>query len=75
MEQTFFRICSMLSHCHMNGMVFPLDKFEFTKETLGFAGFEIIMEGIRQTAKYIQTIRNFLTQTNISEIHHLPSQS
>ena len=26
-EQAFFRICSMLSHCNKNGMVFSPDKF------------------------------------------------
>jgi hypothetical protein len=48
MEQAFFRICLLLSHCNKNGMVFSPDKFMFAKETVEFAGFEITMEGIRQ---------------------------
>jgi hypothetical protein len=32
------------------------------------AGFEITMEGIRPTDKYIEAIRNFPTPTNISEV-------
>jgi hypothetical protein len=64
MEQTFFRICSMLSHCNKNGMVISSDKFVFAKETVEFAGFEITMEGI----KPIEAIRNFPTPTNISEV-------
>jgi hypothetical protein len=44
MEQAFFRICSMLSHCNKNGMVFSPDKFMFAKETVEFAGFEITKE-------------------------------
>jgi hypothetical protein len=66
MEQSFFRICSMLSHCNKNGMVFSPDMFMFAKETVEFTGFKITMEGIRPTDKY--TIRNFLTPTNISEV-------
>jgi hypothetical protein len=68
MEQSFFRICSMLSHCNKHGMVFSPDKSMFAKETVEFAGFEITMEGIRPTDKYIEAIRNFPTATNISEV-------
>jgi hypothetical protein len=34
MEHSFFRICSLLSHCNKNGMVFSPDKFMFSKETV-----------------------------------------
>jgi hypothetical protein len=68
MGQAFFRICSMLSHCNKNGMVFSPDKFTFAKETVEFAGFEITNEGIKPTDKYIEAIRNFPTPTNISEV-------
>jgi hypothetical protein len=68
MEQSFFRICSLLSHCNKNRMVFSPNKFMFAKETVEFAGFEITMEGIRPTDKYIEAIRNFPTPTNISEV-------
>ena len=67
-EQSFFRICSMLSHCMKNGMVFSPEKFMFAMETVEFAGFEITMEGIRPTDKYIEAVRNFPTPTNISEV-------
>jgi hypothetical protein len=49
-------------------MVFSPDKFMFAKETVEFAGFEITMEGIKPTDKYIEAIRNFPTPTNISEV-------
>jgi hypothetical protein len=68
MEQSFFRICLMLSHCNKNGMVFSPEKFMFAKETVEVAGFEITMEGIRPTDKYIKAISNFPTPTNISEV-------
>ena len=66
--ESFFRICSILSHCNHNGMVFSPEKFEFAKETVEFAGFEITAKGIRPPAKYIESIKNFPTPTNISEV-------
>jgi hypothetical protein len=65
MEQSFFRICSMLSHCNKNGMVFSPEKFVFAKETVDFAFFKITMEGIRPTDKYIEAIRNFFSQPTL----------
>jgi hypothetical protein len=49
-------------------MVFSPEKFMFAKESVEFAGFDITMEGIRLTDKYIEAIRNFSTPTNISEV-------
>jgi hypothetical protein len=49
-------------------MVFSPDKFMFAKETVEFAGFEIITEGFRPTDKYIEAIKKFPTPTNISEV-------
>ena len=68
LEEAFFRICSMLSHCNQNGMVFSPEKFEFAKESVEFAGFQITMEGIKPTDKYVAAIKNFPTPTNISEV-------
>ena len=68
LEQAFNRICSILSHCNQNGMVFSPEKFEFAKETVEFAGFKITMEGIKPTDRYVEAIRNFPTPTNISEV-------
>jgi len=67
-EDSFFRICSILSHCNKNGMVFSPEKFAFARDTVEFAGFEITNEGIRPTAKYIESIKNFPTPSNISEV-------
>ena len=64
MEQSFFRICSLLSLCNKNGMVFSPEKFMFAKETVEFAGFEITMEGIRPTDKYIEAISKRSSRTS-----------
>ena len=49
-------------------MVFSPEKFEFAKVSVEFAGFNITMDGIKPTDKYIQSIKNFSTPTNISEV-------
>ena len=49
-------------------MVFSPEKFAFARETVEFAGFEITSKGIRPTAKYVESIKNFPTPTNISEV-------
>ena len=68
LESSFFRICSILSHCNQNGMVFSPEKFAFARESVEFAGFEITTKGIKPTDKYIESIRNFPTPSNISDV-------
>ena len=68
MEDAFFRICSILSHCNQNGMVFSPEKFQFASRSVKFAEFQIIMKGIQPTDKYINAIKNFPTPTNISTV-------
>ena len=68
MEESFHRVCSMLSHCNKNGMVFSPDKFQFAKETVEFAGFLITTKGIKPIDRYLDTIRNFPTPANITDI-------
>ena len=58
-EDAFFRICSILSHCNQNGMVFSPEKFQFASRSVKFAGFQITMKGIQHTEKYITAIKNF----------------
>ena len=57
-EKAFFRICGVLSHCNENGMVFSPDKLEFASK---FAGFQITMDRIKPTDKYIEAIQSFPT--------------
>ena len=61
LEAAFFRICAILSHCNHNGMVFSLKKFELAKGSVEFAGFNITLDGIKPTDKYLQSIENFPT--------------
>jgi hypothetical protein len=68
LEESFFRICNILSHCNKSGMVFSPDKFNFGKEEVEFAGIVIGMNGIRPTEKYQSAILNFPTPQNIHDI-------
>ena len=66
MGDAFFRICSILSLCNQNGMVFTPEKFQFASRSVEFAGFQITKKGIQPTGKYITAIKKFPTPTNIS---------
>ena len=68
LEEAFFRVCNVLSHCNKSGMMFSPDKFTFAKEEVEFAGITISKEGIKPTDKYLATIAKFPTPTNIHDI-------
>ena len=67
-EGAFLRICSLLSHCNKHGMVFSPQKFRFARREVEFAGFLITENGIKPAAKYTESIRNFPTPKNITEV-------
>ena len=54
-EGAFHRICSLLSHCNKNGLVFNPDKFKFARREVEFAGLLITKNGIKPAAKYTET--------------------
>ena len=45
-----------------------LDKFNFAKEEVEFAGITISKDGIKPTDNYLATIANFSMPTNITDI-------
>ena len=67
-EEAFFRICKLLSHCNKAGMVLSPTKFAFAKEEVEFAGIVISNIGIKPTKKYMQAIKTFPTPRNIHDI-------
>ena len=67
-EQAFFRICNILSHCSKAGMVFAPAKFQFAHEEVQYAGFTIGKDSIRPTDSYLQTIRDFPSPKNFSDM-------
>ena len=67
-EGAFQRICSILSHCNKNGLMFNSKKFRFVRREVEFAGFLITEDSIKPAAKYNAAIRDFPTPRNISEV-------
>ena len=55
-EGAFMRICSILSHCNKNGLVFNAEKIKFARKEVEFAGFMITEDGIKPAAKYTDSI-------------------
>ena len=68
LEEAFYRVCNILSHCNKSGMMFSAEKFHFAKEEVEFAGITISKDGIKPTDKYLATIAKFPTPTNIHDI-------
>jgi hypothetical protein len=75
LEQAFFRICAILSHCNQNGMVFSPEKFEFVKETVDFAGFKITTQtNISKVRSWFglinQVAYNFIKTEHMAPFRH-----
>ena len=58
----------MLSHCAESGLVFNPKKFRFAKKEVEFAGFLLTEDGIKPTPRYIKSIEEFPTPTNITGV-------
>ena len=58
----------MLSHCAKAGMVFSAPKFVFGAKEVEYAGFLVGADSIQPTPKYLQSILDFPTPKNISDI-------
>jgi hypothetical protein len=67
-EGAFERIYSIQSHCNQNGLVFNAEKFRLVRREVEFTGFMITEDGIKPTAKYTTSIRDFRTPRNISKV-------
>ena len=68
LEESFYRICNILSYGSKSGMLFCPKKFQFAKDEVEYVGFMIGKDGIRPTDKYIEAIKNFPSPTCISEV-------
>ncbi len=54
--------------CAVNGITLNPEKFHFAEDTVEFAGFSISPTGVRPGDKYLQSIMEFPTPTNITDI-------
>ena len=54
--------------CRNNGIVLNPDKFVFTADTVGFAGFEISPSEVRTCPKLSEAIEKFPTPKNLTDL-------
>lgn len=67
-EEAFFQAAQWLHICGSNGIILNPSKFQFAKDTVEFAGFEITPTTVRPCARFLEAIQNFPTPKNITDI-------
>ena len=67
-EGAFQRICSIMSQCNKNSLVFNVEKIRFTRREVEFTKFKITEDGITPADKYTTSVRDFPNPRNISEV-------
>ena len=67
-EDAFWHTFDYLRHCSANGIIFNKEKFVFASTTCEYAGFELTPDGYRPTSKMLDSIRNFPTPKNVSDV-------
>ena len=64
----FSRICQFLTKCSSQGVVFNPSKFQFAENSVRYLGFVINDSGIQPTSEFIQSISDFPTPSNITDV-------
>ena len=67
-QDSFFQAVEWLDICGNSGITLNPDKFVFSQDTVDFAGFEITANSVRPCEKFLNSIRNFPTPKNITDI-------
>ena len=67
-ETNFTDVCKLLEVCHIAGLIFNSDKFQFAPDVVDFAGLEVTNTGVRPSRKFLDANRAFQRPTNISEV-------
>ena len=68
LTESFFQAVTWLDLCGHHGITLNPDKFVFGADTVEFTGFEIMPHSVRPSKKYLDTIRNFPTPANTTDI-------
>ena len=66
-EEAFHQTAQWLDICARNGITLNPAKFTFAADTVEFAGFEISLESVRPSQRFLQAIMNFPTPKNITD--------
>ena len=67
-EESFFQAAKWLDLCGKHGITLNPTKFVFAKETVEFAGFEISKSTVRPCPKFFESITNFPTPQNLTDL-------
>ena len=67
-EQAFFHTVDWLDLCGRNGVSLNPTKFAFAKKTIEFAGFEITPTTVRPCPRYLESIKEFPTPKNVTDV-------
>ena len=68
LEQHWWRTIEFLTLVGQAGIVLNLDKFQFAKRPVNFAGFRISESVVEPLPKYLNAIRDFPVPKNITDI-------
>ena len=67
-EDSFWMAVNWLDRTGKNGITLNPTKFVFAADEVEFAGFEVTLDDVRPCEKYLQTIRDFPTPKNRTDI-------
>ena len=67
LEDSFFQAVKWLDICGHNGIILNPSKFQFGRDTVEFAGFEITPTAVRPCARFLEAIRHFPTPRSITD--------
>ena len=65
-ENSFFQLCQWCDLLYRNGVTLNPTKLQFAQDIVEFAGLTITPTNVRPSSKFIDSIRNFPTPTDIS---------
>ena len=68
LEEHWWRVIDFLELAGNTGIVINPEKFQFSQDTVDFAGFRISNDAVEPLPKYIDAIRGFPTPQNITDI-------
>jgi len=68
LEQHWWRTIDFLTRVSQAGIILHPDKFQFAERTVDFAGFRVSHSAIEPLPKYLDTIRDFPSPTNTTDI-------
>ena len=67
-EQNFYKVCEFLTTGSNGGCTFNPHKFQFGEDEVNFLGFLVTRDGVKTTNQFRESILNFPTPQNITDV-------